>query len=149
MTLSSFLIRIILLVMPGIVGSIFYRSIRGKGSKKDWEDYLEILAFSLTSYGAYGLLLYVLHYFHSVEDPFGAFKALTTETLPLNYAIGRAIVFSSLLSIPIAFAISYVHEYKLINRFARFIGASKRFGDEDVWDYMNRSPDVNGFTSRT
>lgn len=142
MTLSSFLIRILLLVIPGIVGSIFYRSLRGKTSKKDWEDYLEILAFSLLSYGTYGLIVYAISLFHATNDPFGAFKALTNEGLPIEAPIGHAIVFSSVLSVPVAFVVSYVYEYKLINKFARFVKASKRFGDEDVWDYFNRSPDV-------
>ncbi len=142
MTLSSFLIRIILLVIPGIVGGIFYRSLRGKTSRKDWEDYLEILAFSLLSYGAYGLIVYVISRFHATDDPFGAFKALTNEGLPIDAPIGHAIVFSSVLSVPLAFAVSYVYEYKLVNKFARLVKASKRFGDEDVWDYFNRSPDI-------
>lgn len=142
MTLSSFLIRIVLIVIPGIVGSIFYRSLRGKASRKDWEDYLEIVAFSLLSYGAYGLIVYVVSRFHATDDPFGAFKALTNEGLPIDPAIGHAILFSSLLSVPLAFVISYVDEYKLINKFARLVKASKRFGDEDVWDYFNRSPDI-------
>jgi hypothetical protein len=142
MTLSSFLIRIVLLVIPGIVGSILYRSLRGKASRKDWEDYLEILAFSLLSYGAYGLIVYLVSRFHATDDPFAAFRALTNEALPINASIGHAIVLSSLLSVPLAFAASYIHEYKLINKFARLVKASKRFGDEDVWDYFNRSPDI-------
>lgn len=51
MSLSSFLIRIIFLALPGIVGSILYRRLRGKSSLKDWEDVLEILLFSLSLFG--------------------------------------------------------------------------------------------------
>lgn len=142
MSLSSFLIRIVLLVIPGIIGSLLYRRVRGRASRKDWEDYLEILVFSFLSYGCYGLFVYVLNKVRITEDPFAAFKALTNESMPIDAPIGHAIFFSSLISVPLAFAASYVDEYKLINKFARLIKASQRFGDEDVWDYFRRSPDT-------
>jgi Family of unknown function (DUF6338) len=141
MSLSSFLIRIILLVIPGIIGSLLYRNVRGRAARKDWEDYLEILVFSFLSYLAYALVVYILSKKYSV-DPFAAFRALTNESIPIDARIGHAIFFSSLISVPVAFVASYVDEYKLINRFARLIKASERFGDEDVWDYFRRSPDT-------
>jgi hypothetical protein len=60
-SLSSFLIRIIFLALPGIVGSIIYRRLKGKSSLKDWEDVLEILLFSLLSYSLYGVGVAILN----------------------------------------------------------------------------------------
>lgn len=142
MSLSSFLIRIILLVIPGIVSSLVYQSLRGKRTRKDWEDYLEILVFSFVSYTIYGFLIYILTLFGATSDPLAAFRALTNETVPLDKPVGKAIVFASLLSVPVAIVASYVDEYKIINKAGRLIRATKRFGDEDVWDYFNRSPDI-------
>jgi len=55
MSLSSFLIRIIFLALPGIIASIIYRKLIGRRVRKDWEDYVEIAIFSLLSYAFYGL----------------------------------------------------------------------------------------------
>jgi hypothetical protein len=138
MSISSFLIRIILLVIPGIIGSLLYRSLRGKASRKDWEDYLEILVFSFLAYGVYGLLVRLFN----AGDALVTFRAFTNENVPIDKSVGHAIFFASIAAAPVALIASYIDEYKLVNKFARRIKATRRFGDEDVWDYFNRSPDI-------
>jgi hypothetical protein len=81
MTLSSFLIRIIFLALPGIVGSILYRKLKGKVSLKDWEDVLEILVFSLLSYALYGLGIEILNAIGSLASRL--FKRSSTR--PFRY----------------------------------------------------------------
>ena len=98
--------------------------------------------FAFLSYGTYGLFVLVLNKLYEIGPPFLAFKVFTNENAPIDGAVGRAILFSALISIPLAFAASYIDEYKIISRFSRFIKASRRFGDEDIWDYFNRSPDI-------
>lgn len=61
MSLSSFLIRIIFLALPGIISSVLYRKLRGRPVRKDWEDYVEIAIFSLASYALYGLGVFALN----------------------------------------------------------------------------------------
>jgi hypothetical protein len=138
MSLSSLLIRIILLVIPGIIGSLLYRSLRGRTSRKDWEDYLEILVFSFIAYAIHG----VLNKFFGKGNPLTAFRAFTNENTPIDQSVGHAIFFAALLSVPVAFAASYIDEAKLINKFGKYIKTTRRFGDEDVWDYFSRSPDI-------
>ena len=142
MSLSSFLIRVTLLVLPGIIGSLLFRKIRGKATRKDWEDYLEILVFSFLSYGTYGLFVLFLNTVHTTSEPFLVLRAFTNENVPIDKPVGQAIFAASLTSVPVALIASYVDEYKLINKLASLIKATRRFGDEDVWDYFNRSPDI-------
>jgi len=146
MNLSSFLIRIILLVIPGIIGSLLYRNLRGKTKRSDWEGYLEILEFSFLSYGIYGLAVYILSKLHSTEDPLAAFRAFTNENVSIDRPVGHAIFFAALISLPIAFAASYADEYKLIHKFARLIKVGESFGDEDVWNYSIGAPTLSGYT---
>jgi hypothetical protein len=47
------------------------------------------------------------------------------------YAIGIATI-ASILTL-------YAENYKLSTRFVQMIGASKRYGDEDVWDFVFNS----------
>ena len=76
MSLSSFLIRIILLVLPGIASSSLYRHLRGQRTRKDWEDYLEILVFSFLCYTIYGLVVYAWSLLYPADDPLAAFELL-------------------------------------------------------------------------
>jgi hypothetical protein len=138
MNLSSFLIRIIFLSMPGIVTSLLYRHIKGKTQRRDWEDYLEIFLFSLLAYGLYDLYALIVNQFgYSLDST--TFREFMVEAEPVY---GRRIIYATIAGIFVAFGAAYADEYKLIHKFARFIRATKRFGDEDVWDYVNRSPDI-------
>ncbi len=142
MSLSSFLIRIILLVIPGIVASLLYRKLRGRTSRKDWEDYLEILVFSFICHGVYGLIAYALSMLRKTDDGFAAFRAFTNENIPIDTPVGHAIIWASLIAFPIAFVASYIDYHKVVNKLGKKLRVTKRFGDEDVWDFLNRSPDI-------
>lgn len=53
MNFSSFLFRVIILALPGLIASLLYRKLRGKPLQKDWEDFVEIWFFSLICYIVY------------------------------------------------------------------------------------------------
>ncbi|MDT4898532.1 MAG: hypothetical protein QOH25_3609 [Acidobacteriota bacterium] len=144
MSLSSFLIRIILLVIPGIVCSLLYRTLRGRVSRKDWEDYLEILAFSFICYSVYGFFAYALSLLRPTDDAFAALRAFTNENVPIDKAVGHAIIWASLIALPVAFVASYIDSNKIINKLGRKLKATARFGDEDVWDFLHHSPAIKG-----
>jgi hypothetical protein len=50
MNISAFVVRLLFLALPGILGARLYRALRGKRVQKDWEDFVEIALFSLLSY---------------------------------------------------------------------------------------------------
>ena len=140
MTLSSFLIRIIFLALPGIVGSILYRKLKGKDSLKDWEDVLEILLFSLLSYALYGLGIEILNAIGWTNSTITAFQALFNETIPIAW---REVLIASGTGVLLAFFASALYTHKTINRIGRFLRVTRRFGDEDVWNYFNNIREVN------
>jgi hypothetical protein len=137
MDISSFLIRVIFPVIPGVVSSLLYRSLRGRIKRPNWEAYLEILVFSLINYCVAGVFFWVFS-----EHGFTALQALYDDKLPVDTQVVREIVGSAIAGIPIAFVASYFDQYKVINRTGKWLRATRRFGDEDVWDYLHRSPNV-------
>lgn len=137
MDLSSFLIRVIFLVIPGVVSSLLYRSLRGRTKRPDWETYLEILAFSLVNYCVAGFFFWI-----STEHGFKALQALYDDKLPIDRQVVSEIVGSAIAGVPVAFIASYIEQYKVLNRIGKWLRATRRFGDEDVWDYLQRSPNV-------
>jgi hypothetical protein len=144
MSLSSFLIRIILLVIPGIVCSLLYRTLRGRSSRKDWEDYLEILAFSFICYSIYGFFAYALSLLRPTDHAFAALRAFTNENVPIDKTVGHAIIWAALIALPVAFIASYIDSNKVINKIGQKLKATTRFGDEDVWDFLHHSPAIRG-----
>lgn len=144
MSLSSFLIRIVLLVIPGIVCSLLYRTLRGRTSRKDWEDYLEILVFSFICYSVYGFFAYIISLIRPTDDAFAALRAFTNENVPIDKPVGDAIIWASLIAIPVAFIASYVDSNKVITKLGQKLKVTARFGDEDVWDFLHHSPSIRG-----
>jgi hypothetical protein len=138
MQISALFIRIVILILPGLVGSLFYRTLRGGRQQKDWRDLAEITLFALSSYALYGAALEGVA---TAEGPV-ALEALFDESVPVRWT---EVVIASLVSVGLAVAASYVQRFKLINRLGRKIGATHRYGDEDVWEYFHNSPDTGSW----
>ena len=142
MDLSSFLLRLIFLALPGIIGSLLYRKLRGSKQQKNWQDVIEIILFSLLSYSLYGLVVEVQSFLRLGTASFTSLQALFDEELPIRW---YEIFFSSVFGVLLAFAATYAHKYKMVNKFGRWIGATNRFGDEDVWDFFHNSTDIDAW----
>ncbi len=56
MAVSGFLIRILFLAIPGILGSKLYKKFRGRPAREMWETFIEILVFSLAAYAIVNVL---------------------------------------------------------------------------------------------
>jgi hypothetical protein len=139
MTISSFLIRLIFLFVPGIIGSILYKKLKGSTKTKDWEDFFEIILFSLVSYGFYALFIELYNLVNINKQAFTFFTALFDEKIPISY---KEIFIVSLINIPLAFFASYAYNHKIINKLGQKLRVTKRFGDEDVWDFFHNISDI-------
>jgi len=145
MDLSIFIIRLSFLALPGLLASKLYRKLRGKTEKKHWEDFFEILLFSLLSYLLLAFLVgcYNALFHHSDHTSFWpiihAFSSFINEQEPINWS---EIVGASFLGILLATFASYTHKYSIIPICFRYIRASNRTGDEDLWYYFMNSPDT-------
>lgn len=135
--LSSFVMRLILLLLPGIIGRIVYIKLVGKKKQKDWEDLTELLLFALISYFTYGILLSVKIDFSPAM--ISNIKAFYTDGIEINW---QETLWSCLLSIIIGYIASILYNYKIINRLGRFLKVTKRYGDEDVWEFFQNIPSI-------
>jgi len=138
MRISELFIRVVILVLPGLIGSLFYRKLRGGRQQKDWRDLAEISLFALSSYAVCGAILEVIYW--RQDRPLIALQALLDASVPIRWL---EILAASVVSILLSVVASYAHHFKLISRFGQKIGATKRYGDEDVWEYFNNSPDAS------
>ena len=57
----------------------------------------------------------------------------------VTYSIIKEVLWAIATSLVLSVIWIYAATYKLFNRFLRFIRATKKFGDEDVWDYTFNS----------
>lgn len=140
MSLSSFLIRIIFLALPGIIGTRLYHKLKGRRPQKDWEDVVEIAIFSVLSYGLYGLIVWAAHSLGWASPSFTAFEALANENVSIRWS---EIAIACLIGVSISFVSALFYYQKLINRVGQAFGVSSRFGDEDVWDFFHNVQNID------
>ena len=148
MDISGLAVRIIFLLLPGAIAASLYWKLKGRATRKDWEDLLEVVIFSICSYLVYAICTYVLGCFDFVWIRFGLqartftrFEAFFDEKAPLDLV---EIFYVSLSSIPLAVLASYAYQYKWLNIFGQKIGATTRLGDEDVWNSFYQNVYVKG-----
>lgn len=136
MEISDFLIRLIFIGLPGILGQQIYQKLKGKPIRKDWEDFIEIVLFALGSYTIYGLAVEILHRLHFIS-PVTPLQALFDATKPISWA---EIAWASLTGGVLGFISAFGYNKRWLNRFGQLLRATKRFGDEDVWSFFLNLP---------
>ncbi|MFA6433736.1 MAG: hypothetical protein WCW52_03490 [Elusimicrobiales bacterium] len=136
MEISDFLIRIIFIGIPGILGQQIYQKLKGKPVRKDWEDVIEIVLFAVGSYAIYGLAVEILHRV-KFTSPAMPLQALFDASKPISWTeIARA----SLIGITLGFISAFGYNKRCLNRLGQLLRATKRFGDEDVWSFFLNLP---------
>lgn len=143
MDLSGLVIRITFLLLPGALASSIYRKLKGRTTRKDWEDFLEIIIFSLLSYIGYALILSIINYFRLkygyTNIPFTAFEAFFDEKLKISW---QEVLYASIIGIALALTATLFYTKRYINRFGHRINITNHVGEEDIWYFFNNLPDV-------
>lgn len=143
MDISGLVIRIIFLLLPGALASSLYRKLKGRTTRKDWEDFLEIIIFSILSYIAYALILSVINYLRTkygyASVSFSAFNAFFDEKAVIRW---QEVLFASIIAVVLSFAAAFTYTKRHVNRIGNFIGVTNHVGEEDIWYFFLNSPDV-------
>jgi len=147
--IDSFLIRICILILPGLVGYKTYKILKSssKESKKirNFEDFLFILLFSFISYLlVFFIKLTVFHIFN-YEITNSMLYAILDNNLKLDFF---EIYFSLIISIIIGIISAIISNHKLVFNFLQMLKITKHFGDEDIWTYLHNSKDTDWFAIR-
>lgn len=139
MELNSLFVRILCIAFPGIIGSRVYNKLRGRGAKRDWESFLDIAIFSLFSYALLGTTVEILKFTGICAADVNNIPALFNEEIGVRWT---EIALATIVAFSLAYAASAIYTHKWVNRLGQLIKATKRYGDEDVWDYFHNLPDV-------
>jgi len=147
MEISTLLIRIVFLALPGLLASKLYWKLRGHPKRENWEKFFDVMLFSLLSYLLYCSAVALVQVFGLVSPPKDSettylcnlLDTFLDEKKPLQW---WAILASSTIGAILALLASYVHRYSLGMRAARCIRATSRIGDEDIWETFFSQPKV-------
>lgn len=131
MKLDAFIFQIILLFLPGVVWARLDVSWGRRLKPSDIEFF--ILSF------LYGITSYVITY--GIYSAFGAQFELINMDKPTLFTGGvvKEVLAATVVSFVCGIAWMYASTYKLMARLLQRMKATKRFGDEDVWDFTFNS----------
>ena len=126
---SLFFIHLAILLLPGVLWARVDAVYGTKKGQSQFEFAVRAMLFGLTSYALTYLAFVMWGASFEVMDLARAAKdSILTRGIVIQVGVAMAVGFlASILWL-------YVVNYKLLTRLLQMIGASKTYGDEDVWD---------------
>lgn len=135
--MDIFFFQLVVIFIPGIIWERVDCAYGREHPKEQWDVIRRSFVFGLASYGVLYGVAWALGY---VFGDLGLkMPQLKKEEAFLDASTFREIFFASLVAVICSIVWLYVTNYKLITRFLQAIGATKRYGDEDIWEFMFNS----------
>jgi Family of unknown function (DUF6338) len=134
LNVSSLFFELALILIPGFIWMKIHSSYGAKGEKSQFDLLLNAFIFGVFSYAP----LYLLYRIHGwnlklFELDIDSKRLIQSDIFPeIMAAVGIAVVCGVLHL--------YFENYKVFTRLVQRIGATKTYGDEDVWDFVFNSP---------
>jgi hypothetical protein len=132
--LDLLILQLAVIFLPGIIWARLDMSYAAKVKPSETEFILRAFLFGLTVYAIEFIFYSLCGWQFTMADLGG---------LATKEVISRQIAWEVLWAVLISFVLSicwlYAATYKLLPRFLQFINATKKYGDEDVWDFVLNS----------
>jgi hypothetical protein len=135
--MDIFFFQLIIIFIPGIIWERLDAAAGRNRATEQWDILRRTFVFGLSAYVITFCLYWVASlYFTSLN--FQVFK-FQKDVEFLDGPSIKLIFYASMVSVVCAVIWLYGSNYKLLTRVLQFIAATKRFGDEDVWDFTFNS----------
>jgi len=133
LNVSSLFFELALIFIPGFIWMKIHSRYGFKGDKTQFDLILNAFIFGVLSYA----FLYIIYSYKGwslklFELESDSKKLIQPEIFPEIIAAVIIAIVGGVLSL-------YVENHKLFTRFVQKIGATKTYGDEDVWDFVFNS----------
>lgn len=140
-TADELTITIVFLAIPGIVCYFILSKLIGGCGKNTIERVLLIFLFSILSYLLLDFFIPTINSLFCTQLKNNTLENIfkNRDAVTINKIVG-----ASIISVLLAFVLSYLYNYKVLNKFGQFIKTTKRYGDEDVWHYFHNTYSKNG-----
>ena len=137
MKIDLLILQLAVIFLPGIVWARLDASYAAKVKPSEVEFFLRAFLFGITTYAVEFLLFAALGW---------QFKMADLTDAPTKEVVSGDILHEVLWALGIGCVLAivwlYISRYKLLTQFLQLINATKKYGDEDVWDFTFNSRDV-------
>src|SRR5262249_19395690 len=127
----------VIIFVPGLIWERIDSQYGREHPKEQWDVLRRSFVFGLASYAILFAILWLLSlWFGDLGLKLPQFEK---EKSFIDASVFREIFFASLVSLVSSVLWLYITNYKLVTRLLQSIGATKRYGDEDIWEFMFNS----------
>jgi len=142
MSLNELTVRLLFLFLPGIVCSLVVAHLTTHRDLQSADHIIPSFLFGFLVYILYSGTAYLWNdVLGLIELP--AYELIPAEGTPATGISALAILVSIVLALVLAFVISALKNRKILNRLARRLSVTQKFGDRDVWSYMMNSENLD------
>jgi len=132
-----FFFQLVIIFIPGIIWERVDTQYGRERSKEQWDVIRRSFIFGLFSYVILFAVLWFLSLFQG-DIGFRLFQIKKDESF-LDADALKEVFFASLVAVICSVLWLYITNYKLLTWVLQKIHATKRYGDEDVWEFMFNS----------
>jgi Family of unknown function (DUF6338) len=137
MKIDLLILQLAVIFLPGIIWARLDASYAAKVKPTEGEFFLRAFLFGITIYAVEFLVFAALGW---------PFKMADLADAATKEIVGQDVLHEVLWALGIGLVLSvlwlYFTRYKLLTRFLQWIRATKKYGDEDVWDFTFNSKEV-------
>lgn len=145
MTLSHELLKIIILLVPGIISMLLLERLITNNKLEFKRFVLNIIVLSIFSYLLAYLLWEVLFLLYStlrwaspiISSPVDLSEYFTSTEFKINFWI---VLYTSFCGVLLAMVMAIVINVKIVTKIGRWLHITVKHGDETVWDYFHNKP---------
>jgi hypothetical protein len=135
--MDIFFFQLIIIFIPGIIWERIDAQFGPSRAIQQWDVLRRIFVFGLAAY----VITFCIYWLADLMVGGVGFQVfqLTKDAEFLDAGSIKLIAIASLISLGCAILWLYASTYKLLTQLLQKMGATKRYGDEDVWDYTFNS----------
>jgi hypothetical protein len=141
MNLNELTVRLLFLFLPGIVCSLVVAHLTTHRDLRPADHVIPSFLFGFLVYVLYSGTAAVWNGMLAFGD-LPPYELIPGEGTPATGISALAILVSIVLATALAFVLSALKNRKVLNRIARVLRVTRKFGDRDVWSYMMNSDNL-------
>lgn len=139
MELSKITIGIIFIFLPGILALMVSERLTDHRERKGYELAAYTLVLGCLSHLLYFIILWSLGKFCITLPKDMWLDLMTSDHVEIQPEV---VLFTAILGVLLGFVLCYATTHGWLHRFARRIGATKKFKDLDVWSFLMNSKEM-------
>ncbi|MAO90795.1 MAG: hypothetical protein CMM78_01295 [Rhodospirillaceae bacterium] len=133
MQIDQGLLQIALIFIPGLLWASIEKKYASKGMLSITWFVMRTFLFGVLSYA----ILIAIFLMFGIQSDLVTSSATQSDVIP-NVHLQDAIL-ATVVSFPSSILWLYIQNYKILTKLLQAIGATKTFGEEDLWDYIFNS----------